>query len=65
MWMLGPLGIYVGFLVQMLMRMFGLVASARKHWRVTIAWDGVAAGLVLLGAGFAVSVSGLSTIAAR
>jgi O-antigen/teichoic acid export membrane protein len=64
MWFLGPLGIYLGFLVQMLMRMSGLVISAKEHWPVTIAWDGVAAALVLLGAGFTVSVSGLSTIAA-
>jgi hypothetical protein len=65
MWLLGALGIYLGFLVQMVLRMLGLVAAARKHWPLTIAWDGVAAGLVLLGAGFAVSVSGLPHFAAR
>jgi len=57
MWWLGPLGIYLGFLVQMIMRMSGLVISARGQWPVTIAWDGVALGLALLGAGFAVSIT--------
>jgi O-antigen/teichoic acid export membrane protein len=65
MWLLGPLGIYLGFLFQMLVRMAGLVFTARKHWPVTIAWEGVAVGLVLLGAGFAVSVIAFPAIAAR
>jgi hypothetical protein len=45
--------------------MAGLVFTARKHWPVTIAWEGVAVGLVLLGAGFAVSVIAFPAIAAR
>jgi len=65
MWLLGPLGIYVGFLVQMVSRMLGLVLAAKKHWPVMIAWDGVAAGFVLLGIGLAISVSESITVAAR
>ena len=65
MWLLGPLGIYLGFLVLMLLRMLGIVVSARRHWPLTIAWDGVVAGLGLLGVGFAVSANGLPHFASR
>ena len=65
MWWLGSIGIYVGFLVQMIVRMSGVVIFARRQWLITIAWDGVALGLALLGAGFAVSVSDLSALTVR
>ena len=51
MWLLGPIGIYWGFLVQMCVRTVAIVAAARKEWPVKIAWDGVAVGaLIALGA---------------
>lgn len=55
MWMLGPLGIYAGFLMQMLLRMLAIVILAKRRWHITIAWDGVAAGLFLVLLGFAAS----------
>lgn len=51
MWRLGPTGIYVGFVVQMFVRMQGAVVLARRHWPVRLAWEGVAAGLLLTAAG--------------
>jgi O-antigen/teichoic acid export membrane protein len=43
----GSLGIYLGFLFQMFVRALGIVLAARKHWAVTIAWDGVAGGCLV------------------
>lgn len=54
---LGPIGIYIGFLVQMLVRMFGAIRSAKMRWAITVEWGGVAIGLVLLGLGFSISQS--------
>jgi len=39
----------------MLLRVVGIVISARKRWPVTIAWEGVAAGILLTLVGFVVS----------
>ena len=51
----GPIGIYAGFTIQMLLRVVGIVISARKRWPVTIAWEGLAAGILLTLVGFVVS----------
>lgn len=53
--LLGPIGIYVGFFVQILVRTVGAVKNAKRRWLITIAWDGVVVGLMLLGVGFLVS----------
>lgn len=55
MWLLGPIGIYIGFMAQMLLRTSAIVAFAKKHWSVTIAWEGVALGLLLTLGGFVIS----------
>lgn len=55
--MLGPIGIYIGFVVQMLVRMMGAVRYAGMRWPITIAWEGVVMGLILLGLGFSLSQS--------
>jgi len=51
-WALGPLGVYVGFFTQMVLRTAGIVYAARKHWPVVVAWDGVAAGTAITLGGF-------------
>ena len=43
----GSLGIYIGFIFQMFIRAIGIVLAARKHWAVTIAWEGVAGGCLV------------------
>lgn len=57
MWLLGPIGIYVGFFLQMLVRTLGIVLSARRRWSVTIAWDGVVGGIVFTTLGYLFAVS--------
>jgi O-antigen/teichoic acid export membrane protein len=52
MWFVGPMGIYVGFAVQMLLRSAGIVPAARRNWPVRISWDGVVIGLALTGVGY-------------
>jgi hypothetical protein len=39
----------------MLLRVLAIVPLARRRWPITIAWDGVAGGLLLVFAGLAVS----------
>lgn len=58
MWLLGPIGIYVGFLTQMLLRSAGLVLAAKRRWEVRISISGVAAGLLLILLANALSVYG-------
>jgi O-antigen/teichoic acid export membrane protein len=55
MWLLGPLGIYIGFLTQMLTRSLGIVIAARKYWPVRPSWDGVLYGVLITSLGFAAS----------
>lgn len=57
MWVIGPAGIYIGFLVQMLLRSAGIVFGARKRWPVRVAWEGVLVGMLIIFVGYAVSVS--------
>ena len=52
---LGVIGVYVGFLLQMAVRMFGAVLCARRTWGIQIAWEGVLIALILLSAGAWVS----------
>lgn len=53
----GEIGIYLGFLAQMLLRTFGIVVSARKHWPIRVAWDGVCFAVLLMLVGYWISVS--------
>ncbi|MCX4028808.1 oligosaccharide flippase family protein [Endozoicomonas sp. SM1973] len=55
MWALGSLGIYLGFLVQMLVRSLGAVVGAKKHWSILIAWEGLLIGILVLGIGLLIS----------
>jgi O-antigen/teichoic acid export membrane protein len=52
MWSTGPLGIYIGFLVHMVLRSLGLFLAARRHWRVMLPWQGVAGGAAIAVSGF-------------
>ena len=49
---LGPLGVYVGFLVQMVLRSAAAVFVSRKKWRISIGWEGVGAGIGIAFGGF-------------
>ncbi len=60
MWLLGPIGVYIGFLAQMLLRAIGIVLLARRKWPVEVSWDGIAFGLLLILVGFVLSISGIS-----
>lgn len=53
--LIGPQGIYAGFCSQAVIRMFGLVLAARKHWTLRIAWAGLFVGMILLTSGFFIS----------
>jgi O-antigen/teichoic acid export membrane protein len=48
---LGPIGIYVGFLLQTVCRSFGCFYDAKRFWDLKISWQGVLGGLVLCGMG--------------
>jgi O-antigen/teichoic acid export membrane protein len=52
---LGPLGIYLGFLAQMVIKALGMALAARKHWAVTVAWEGVVGGCLVALVGFGIS----------
>ena len=54
-WVLGVIGVYVGFMLQMLTRTVGAVGWARKLWAINIAWEGVFLALSLLALGAAIS----------
>lgn len=60
MWLFGVLGVYVGFLLQMLIRAGTALYSARAAWRVSSMWDGVTISVAILVVGLIVarSVSG-------
>lgn len=64
MWMFGPIGIYLGFFAQMLLRSLGLVAAARRRWDVRISLTGIASGLLLIVAGLILGTSGLAPVIA-
>lgn len=51
----GVIGIYVGFLLQMLARTVAALFAARRHWAVRLQWEGVAIGLLLMFAGAALA----------
>lgn len=44
MYLLGAIGIYAGFLVQMFIRSAGVFQTARKTWGLRVPWEGVASG---------------------
>ncbi len=48
MWLLGPIGVYLGFLAQMLLRTTAMVLEARRRWPVQISLSGVGVGLAMI-----------------
>lgn len=52
---LGSLGVYLGFLFQMVIRALGVYLSAKKYWPLTISWEGIAGGCLIAFGGFALS----------
>jgi O-antigen/teichoic acid export membrane protein len=55
MWQLGSIGIYIGFLTQMLIRSIGISIIAKKQWPVKLSWDSAILGIILTFLGFAFS----------
>jgi O-antigen/teichoic acid export membrane protein len=51
MWLLGSIGIYLGFLIQMILRTAGLIVAARADWPIRINWGGLLAGAALTACG--------------
>jgi Na+-driven multidrug efflux pump len=49
---LGPIGLYLGFVAQVVARAAGYLFAARSRWKLAIAWDGILGGLALTGAGY-------------
>lgn len=47
MWFLGPIGIYIGFFMQMVIRSIGIAYVARKLWLLKVSWFGVGAGVLI------------------
>lgn len=58
MLLMGPLGIYVGFLAQMALRSAGAFMLTRKQWAVRVSVDGIVAGITLALLSFVVSENG-------
>lgn len=56
MWFLGPIGIYIGFFTQMLLRTLLILHKAKNHWPVKASWDGVFGGVSFTFFGFLVSL---------
>ena len=57
MWLFGVLGVYIGFLLQMLIRAGTALHSARAAWRVSSMWDGVAISIAILSVGLVLARS--------
>lgn len=55
MWSMGSIGIYIGFLTQMLFRSMGIWVVTRKYWPVKVSWGGVVCGVCILSLGYLVS----------
>jgi O-antigen/teichoic acid export membrane protein len=48
MWALGPIGVYLGFFAQMVLRAAAIMLEARRHWPVQVSLSGIAVGLAML-----------------
>lgn len=55
MWVLGPIGVFVGFMLLMATRMFGALFWARREWALEIAWEGPLIAIFLLSGGLGVA----------
>lgn len=63
MWVLGVIGVYLGFMLNMLIRSLGALAWGRRYWALRLAWKGPAIALVLLSAAEWVSRNRIASIA--
>lgn len=50
--LVGPLGIYWGFLIQMALRSVAAFVVTRKRWPIAISWEGMVAGIGIAFVGF-------------
>ncbi|MES2208445.1 MAG: oligosaccharide flippase family protein [Pseudomonadota bacterium] len=58
----GPIGIYLGFLFQMILRALGIVFVARQNWAINISWQGVIIGIGMVFSGLLISYFSTSVI---
>lgn len=54
-YLLGVIGVYVGFMVQFAVRTIVGVYCARKEWSIQVAWEGTTTAVILLLAGLSLS----------
>lgn len=57
MWFLGPIGIYIGFFAQMVIRTIGIVSVAKRLWPLKVSWFGVGAGVTIALGGLLVTMA--------
>lgn len=62
MWLLGPVGIYIGFALQMIVRSAGILLLAKRNWPVRVSWAGIAFGLIMICGGYVLSCCGVTLI---
>ena len=55
-WLFGVIGIYLGFILQMFLRMAFFRWAAHKRWHARLPWQGSLAGLLLASVGFVLSL---------
>jgi O-antigen/teichoic acid export membrane protein len=63
MWVLGVIGVYLGFMLNMLIRSAGALAWGRRYWALRLAWRGPAIALALLIAAEWVSRTHIASLA--
>ena len=59
MWLIGTLGIYIGFLLQMLLRSVGILTAAKTYWPIKVSWGGALGGVLLTSLGLVLSKGSL------
>lgn len=60
MFLVGSIGIYLGFFSQMLVRALGIFVCARRIWPVDVSWSGSAIGTFMIFMGFVFSSLGIT-----
>ena len=59
MWLLGPIGIFIGFSVQILIRSIGILYFSKRKWEIDISLIGIIIGLGLIFIGYFISIADL------
>jgi len=64
MYLLGSIGIYLGFFIQMIVRSIGIFLAARRNWPVNVSWAGILTGLFMISIGFVFASLSITTAVA-